>query len=130
MFSGKEASRNNAIFYVLTHESPLAVWNILGHVKHLPGFKRTKYSVISTRVKALEAQGYLRRTRTRIKKQGGETKLYELTARAQLAMALNSKTMDDVIKELDEDSALIILRIISRNQDQSIASKRLSKPKF
>jgi hypothetical protein len=130
VFSGKEASRNNAIFYVLTQQSPLAVWNMLGHVKHLPGFKRTKYAVISTRVKALEAQGYLRRTGTRAKKQGGETKLYELTARAQLAMALSNKTMDDVIKELDEDSALIILRIISKNQDRSIASKRLPKPKL
>ena len=116
VFNGREAKLNSAIFYVLSQEAPLAVWNILGRIKDLPGLKRTKYAVISLRVKALETQGYLRRAGTRDKKQGGQTNLYELTAQAQLAMALRNKTMDDIIGKLNEDTALMMLSLIFSTQ--------------
>jgi len=116
VFKGREAKLNSAIFYVLSQEAPLAVWNILGRIKDLPGFKRTKYAVISARVKALETQGYLRRAGTRDKKQGGQTNLYELTAQAQLAMTLRNKTMDDIISKLNEDTALTMLSLIFSTQ--------------
>jgi hypothetical protein len=116
VFKGREAKLNGAIFYVLSQEAPLAVWNILGRIKDAPGLKRTKYAVISLRVKALETQGYLRRAGTRDKKQGGQTNLYELTAQAQLAMALRNKTMDDIISKLNEDTALTMLSLIFSTQ--------------
>jgi hypothetical protein len=116
VFKGREAKLNGTIFCVLSSEAPLAVWNILGRIKDLPGFKRTKYAVISARVKALETQGYLRRAGSRDKKQGGQTNLYDLTAQAQLAMALRNKNMDDVISKLDEDTALTMLSLIFSTQ--------------
>ena len=76
------------------------------------GFKRTKYAVINTRIKTLEEKGYLNKTGERDTKQGGKTTLYELSARAKLAIAINSQTIDDMLTQLDEKSASIILKTI------------------
>jgi hypothetical protein len=115
VFKGREQKLNDAIFYVLSEESALAVWDILGHILHqLKGFKHTKYAIVNVRVKALESQGYLRKTGVRTTKQGGNTALYELTAKARLAMAVSSKSLDELINELDENSALTVLEVISK----------------
>ena len=112
VFKGREAKLNRAIFQVLTEESPQAMWNILKNVGKIRGFKRTKYAIINTRIKALEDKGYLNKTGKRDTKQGGKTILYELSARTKLAMALNSQNIDDILNQLDEESALIILNVI------------------
>ena len=112
VFKGREAKLNRAIFQVLKEEAPQAMWDIFRKVGRMRGFKRTKYAVINTRVKALEAKGYLKKTGERDTKQGGETALYKMTARARLAVKLSCQTIDDLINELDEDAALIILKAI------------------
>lgn len=113
IFKGREQRFNRAIIRVLSKESPLAVWNIYQHItSNLKGFNHSKYAIINARVKALQAQGYLRITGVRTKQQGGSTNLYELTARAKLAVAISTKNLDDLINELDEDSAKTILQAI------------------
>ena len=112
VFRGREAKLNRAIFQVLTEESPQAMWDILRNVGKIRGFKRTKYAVINTRIKALEDEGYLNKTGTRDTKQGGKTILYELCAKTKLAILLDSKNIDDILNQLDEKSALTILTII------------------
>ncbi len=122
VFKGREAKLNLAIFYILAkEESPLAVWNILGHVTERRGFKRTKYAVVNARVKALETQGYLKKTGVREKKPGGETNLYEVTVNAELAMALYSESIETILKELDEPAAVTMLGVIvSRQRQQNL----------
>lgn len=92
------------------------MWDILRQLNNMRGLKRTKYAVVNVRVKALEAEGFVRKTGERDTKQGGETVLYEMTARAQLAVELSSKKMDELINNLNEDAALTILRAISRSK--------------
>ncbi|HDQ06577.1 MAG TPA: hypothetical protein ENN36_07645 [Candidatus Bathyarchaeota archaeon] len=116
VFKGREAKLNRAIFQVLKDEAPQAMWDILRNVCKIRGFKRTKYAVINTRVKALEAKGYLTKTGERDTKQGGETNLYKMTARARLAVKLSSQTVDDLINRLDEDAASTILEAISSSK--------------
>lgn len=94
-------------------EAPQAMWDILRKIRKINGFKHTKYAVINTRVRVLEAKGYLKKTGERETKQGGETALYEITAKAKLAMKLSSQPLDDLMDKLDEDSALIILKAIN-----------------
>jgi hypothetical protein len=115
VFKGREAKLNRAIFQILKDKTPQAMWDILRQIDRLKGFKHTKYAVINIRVKALETRGYLRKTGERDTKQGGETILYEMTARAQLAVALSSRHIDDLLNELDEDAALTILNAIRKN---------------
>jgi len=115
IFKGREQRFNKAIFHVLSKESPLAVWNIFQHVTHdLKGFEHSKYAIINARVKALQTQGYLRTTGVRNKQQGGTTNLYDLTAKAKLAIAVSTKTLDEFVNELGEDSAQTILQAISK----------------
>jgi hypothetical protein len=112
VFKGREAKLNRAIFEVLIEESPLATWDILRNVCKMWGFKRTKYAVINARIKALEDEAYLKKTGNRDTKQGGKTILYELCAKTKLAIALNARNLDDILDQLDEKSALTILKII------------------
>jgi len=112
VFKGREAKLNRAIFEVLIEESPLAMWDILGNVCKMRSFRRTKYAVINARIKALEDEGYLKRTGNRDTKQGGKTILYELCEKTKLAIALNARNLDDILDQLDEKSALTILKII------------------
>ena len=112
VFKGREAKLNRAIFEILIEESPLAMWDILGNVCKIRGFRRTKYAVINARIKALEDEGYLKKTGQRYTKQGGKTILYELCAKTKLAIALDSRNLDDMLDQLDEKSAITILKIV------------------
>lgn len=112
VFKGREAKLNRAIFQVLSEESPLAIWDILRNICKTRGFRRTKYAVINARIKALEDEGYLKRTGHRNTKQGGKTILYELCEKTKLAIELDSRNPDDILDQLDEKSALTILKII------------------
>ncbi len=121
VFKGREAKLNKAIFYVLSHgESPLAIWNILKQITVRKGFKRTKYAVVNSRVKALETEGYLRMVGVREKKSGGETNLYEITEHAELAMVLSSESMDTIVNELDCQAALTIFSLIISRERRKI----------
>jgi hypothetical protein len=121
VFKGREAKLNLAIFHALSQkEAPLAVWNILGIITDLRGFKRTKFSVVNERVKALVMQGYVRGAGVRDRKQGGETVLYELTVRAELALALYFESMETILVELDESAALTMLSVIVSRQARQI----------
>ena len=121
VFKGVEAKLNLAIFYALSQkESPIAVWNILGIINELRGFKRTKFAVVNERVKALVAQGYVRKAGVRSKKQGGETVLYEITVRTELALALYSESLETILDELDESAELTMLSIIVSRQTRQI----------
>lgn len=114
VFRGKEASLNYAILFVLSRNTPLAIWSMLVEIRSLPGFKHLKYAVLWARVKDLETHGHIEIKGTRDKKQGGQTNLYAVTLRAQLAMALIGKTVDDIINQLNEEVALVMLRAISK----------------
>jgi hypothetical protein len=116
VFKGREAKLNRAIFQVLRGESPQAMWDILRKIRKIRAFKHTKYAVINTRVKALEAEGYLKKTGERDTKHGGKTALYEISAKAKLAIKLCSQPLDDLIDKLDEDSALTILKAINSSK--------------
>ena len=113
VFKGREAKLNHAILQVLSKASPLAIWDIHKNAGEIRGFKGTKYAVINARIKALEEEGYLKRTGKRNTKQGGKTTLYTLSAKTKLAMELNSQNIDDMFNKLDEESALAMLDIIS-----------------
>ena len=97
----------------------MAVWNILGCINELRGFKRTKFAVVNDRVKALVMQGYVKGVGVRGTKQGGETVLYELTVRAELALVFYSESLESILGELDESAELTMLSVIvSRRIDQ------------
>jgi hypothetical protein len=114
VFKGKEAKLNRAIFQILTSQEPQAVWDIFRNVAKQRGLKRKRYAVVEVRVKALESQGYLAVAGERETKQGNKTPLFKMTVKAKLALTIGPRTINDVMSDLDETSAAIILEALSK----------------
>ena len=106
VFKGREAKLNRAIFHTLTQKSPLTVYEIHKQIKTSRGLKRTKYTNVSRRVKALEEADYLRKAGTRSTQAGGQAALYELTTRAHVAFLLDQINPDNFTREADEDALI------------------------
>ncbi len=114
MFRGKAAKLNRAIFQVLTEEKPMAIWDIFKCVTKFKGLKRKRYAVIDVRVKALEAEGYLEVAGERETKQGSKTQLFKLADRGELALVIGPRTIDDIMKELNKETAPMMLKTIRK----------------
>ena len=57
----------------------------------------------------LQNPGYAKEARVKSTKAGFEATEYELTARAYLAIMLDSTKLEDILNRIDEDAALEIL---------------------
>ena len=113
VFKGREAKLNRAILEALTIKGPLTIYDIHKKIKTYKGLKRTYYGNANKRVRSLEQLGYLRIVDVRTTKAGVKASVYELTARAILALFLNSINMENLLDRIDEDSATEILAVIA-----------------
>ena len=118
VFKGREAKLNRAIFYVLAFKGPLTIYDIHKIVKTRRRLRRVRYATVNKRVRSLEESGYIKKTGVKKTKAGFEASIYELTARAYLALLLNSINLDELVKRVDEATALTTLGIITRAQFQ------------
>jgi len=71
--------------------------------------RRVGYPTVNKRVRALQELGYIKKIGVKKTKSGSEASLYCLTAKAFLAMLLNSTDLNDLLMRLDEVTALAIL---------------------
>jgi hypothetical protein len=113
VFKGREARLNHTIFQTLTQRSPLAIYEIHKQIKTQRGLKRTKYTNVSRRVRALEESGYLDNAGIRDTQAGGQATLYQLATRAQVALFLSQISPDTFIKEADEDTLIAQLAALT-----------------
>ena len=114
VFKGREAKLNRAIFHILALKDPLTIYGIYKEVKTRRQFRRTRYASVNKRVRSLEEAGYVRKIGVKITKAGFKASIYELTARAYLAMRLDSINPEDLLMHVDEATALTILGLIAR----------------
>jgi len=101
VFKGKEAKLNRAVFHVLALKSPQATWDIFRQLQKRKDLAHVKYSVLIRRVQALQELDYLMKVGERKTKPGSETALYQLTPRAELAVALDQINLDKFIREAE-----------------------------
>jgi DNA-binding Lrp family transcriptional regulator len=106
VFKGREARLNHTIFQTLTQRGPLTIYEIHKQIKAQRGLKRTKYTNVSRRVRALEDSGYIDKAGTRNTQAGVQATLYQLTTRAQVALFLSQISPDTFIKEADEETLI------------------------
>jgi len=109
VFKGREARLNRAIFHTLALKGPLTIYEITKEVKDQKGLKHTKYTNVNRRVRMLEEYGYIEKAGTRKTQAGFQAAIYQLTARAYLAILLNKVNMDNYIQKASEESALTML---------------------
>ena len=60
-------------------------------------------------MQALEETGYLRRTDIKETKAGFKANIYELTARAYLAIVMNSIDLEELVAQLDDTATSTML---------------------
>jgi hypothetical protein len=86
VFKGREAKLNRAIFHRLGLEGPQNIYILHKNIRKTKGFKQVHYGNVNKRVRALEQMGYLKIFEVQRSKAGFEKVIYELTARAYLAL--------------------------------------------
>jgi hypothetical protein len=101
VFKGREAKLNRAIFHILALKSPQTTWDIFRQFKKQKEMADLRYWVLIRRVRALQKLDYLMKVGERKTSPGSETALYQLTPRAELAMALDQTNLDKFIREAD-----------------------------
>jgi len=103
IFKGREARLNKAIFWILAQQGPLNTYNIWRKVRAQRDFSYIRYHVVNRRVRALREQGYIEKHgEKRAEKIDLMAPLYQLTARAYLAMLLNEINLDHFIEKATE----------------------------
>ena len=99
VFKGRKARLNRALFQALAHKSPQTAWDMFKQFKKQKGMANLRYWVLIRRVKALQELDYLMKVGETETMPGSETALYQLTPRAELAMALDQVNLDKFIRE-------------------------------
>jgi len=108
-FQRREAKLNRAIFHVLALKGPLTIYDIHKIVKTRRRLRHVRYASVNKRVRFLEESGYIKKIGVKKTKAGFEAAIYELTARAYLAILLNAINLDKLVMRADEATASAIL---------------------
>jgi len=77
-------------------------------VKTRRRLRHVRYATVNKRVRSLEESSYLNKIGVKKTKAGFEASIYELTAKAYLAILLNSINLDELVMRTDETTASAI----------------------
>jgi DNA-binding PadR family transcriptional regulator len=120
IFKGREARLNKAIFLILARQGPLTIYEVWQKLRGQKDFAYIRYHIVNRRVRALEESGYIEKSGERRTKTGFAAKLYQLTARAYLALLLERINLDEFIEKAPYDSIVTaISAVISACQNLS-----------
>jgi len=109
VFRGRDARLNKAIFWILAQQGSLAIYDIWRKLRTQRDFAYTPYNTVNRRVRILGDLGYIEKSGERKTKTGFEAKLYQLTARAYLAMLLSRTNLDSFIEKASEATIISAL---------------------
>ena len=112
VFKGSEARLNHAIFHILALKGPQTIYHLYKQVKTRKSLRHVRYATVNKRVRTLEESGYIKKTGIKKTKAGFKTAIYELTARAYLAILLNDINLDRLVLQVDEATASAILAAV------------------
>ena len=113
MFKGREAKLNRAIFQTLALKGLQSTNSLYKNVWKLRGFNRKHYGNVNKRVRALEELGYVKAAD--VQNMEGRTKavVYELKAKAYLALILDSISFENLLNRTNEETATKIMAAIA-----------------
>jgi len=123
VFKGREAKLNLAIFLILALKGPLTIYDIHKEAKTRKRLRHVRYPSVLKRIRALEEPGYVKKIGARKTKAGFKASIYGLTAKAQLAVLLNSINLDEFLTKVDETTASAILATIKKKPKYPSISK-------
>jgi len=113
VFSGREAKLNLTIFLTLRPNQTLTSYDLYSEIRGIKGYRNTKRQSIDRRVKMLYQQGWLKKDGTRPAKAHFDSPLYKLSIRAQAAMVLSKKDLNDFLLTAPETTLQTFVTSIS-----------------
>jgi len=113
VFKGREAKLNHAIFQILALKGPLTIYDIHKTVKTHRRLRHVRYASVNKRVRSLKESGYTKKIGLKKTKAGFKASIYEITARAHLAILLSQINLDRFIEEAEDDAVLSLLAALS-----------------
>jgi predicted transcriptional regulator len=108
VFKGREAKLNRTIFLILGKKEPQTTRALFKAVTQIRSLKNTSYSTVNKRVRNLEELGFLKKVIVK-QRLGGITNFYELRPKAYLSKFFDSASIEDLIKQTNDKTALIVL---------------------
>ena len=108
-FKYRGAKLNRAIFEILAVEGPLTAYQVYKHIRKRKEFEGKYYSVVNRRIRKLREQGYLKKVGETRTKAGFHAPLYELTAKAYLALLLKNIDFEMLLERINEKTALALI---------------------
>jgi DNA-binding PadR family transcriptional regulator len=112
VFKGRDARLNKAIFWILAKQGSLTIYDLWRKLRTQRDFAYIPYNTVNRRVRALEEKGYIEKSGERKTKTGFSVKLYQLSARAYLALLLDRINLDDFIEKAPHDSIIAAISAI------------------
>jgi predicted transcriptional regulator len=111
VFKGREAKLNRAVFQTLAQKGPQTIYDMHKEIKS-KGLGTTRYANVNVRVRILQQSGYVRRKNEKKTRAGFQATIYELTAKALLAMLLDSIDIEKLIDQITEEKGQTIMGAI------------------
>ena len=108
VFKGREAKLNHAIILALSTKEPQTTRALRKKIIQIKGLQDTSYSTVNKRVRNLEQKGYIRKTAAK-ERLGGITNYYALRPKAYLAKFFDSITIEDLVEQANDKTALTML---------------------
>ena len=119
VFTGREASRNLAIFETLANKGPQNIGSLQRQLNKQKGLGGTYYASLNKRIHSLQNSGYLKQSTK--PETGSKATIYELRMKAYLAMFLDAYSMQEILNQATDTQAaqilLALLNAISPNKD-------------
>jgi DNA-binding PadR family transcriptional regulator len=98
--------------HILALKDPQTIYDIHRELKTRRALRHVRYASVNKRVRSLEESGYIKKTGVKKTKAGFEASIYELTARAYLAILLNSINLNKLVMRVDEATSSAILAAV------------------
>ena len=113
-FKYRGAELNRAIFEILAIKGPLTAYQVYKHIRKRKEFEGKYYSVVNRRIRKLREQGYLKKVGETLTKAGFQASLYELTAKAYLALLLKNLNFETLLERINEKITLVLIAELMR----------------
>jgi len=109
VFKGRKAKLNHLIFRTLALKGPQTIYDIHKILKTTRKQRQVRYSSLNKRVRSLEESGYIKKIGVKKTQAGFDATIYDLTARAYLAILLNSINLNELVEQADDTTATQII---------------------
>ena len=112
VFSGREA-RLNCVMFMILQKEVLTSYGMYLKIREIKGYRHTKRQNVDRRMKVLHRQGWIVQNGIRPARAHFPSPLFELSLKAEAAMALSGWDLNDFLQTTSEDQLRKLIDALS-----------------